>query len=276
MSRLLGAAAALVWIGCHPPPAARPATAAVAAVLPAGTLPPHGVILIGDLHGTREIPAFVGRLVDEVAAREPMVLALELPRGELPSLDAFLASDGGPAARAAALRDPWWHAAYQDGRRSVAMFALLDRVRQLRGGGARIDVVCFDAEGVTPTAEEAREAAMAATLLATRAAHPDAALVVFAGNLHPRRTEVGFKPGHAWLGMRLAAAGVAFVNLDPRYAAGTAWTCPDADPAGCGAHPMGGRPTPDGVHLERSADGAYDGWVGVGALTASPPARDQP
>jgi hypothetical protein len=27
-----------------------------------------------------------------------------------------------------------------------------------------------------------------------------------------------------------------------------------------------------GVHLERSPDGAYDGWFGVGAVTASPPA----
>src|SRR4051812_14079255 len=75
--------------------------------IPPGVLE-AGVVLIGDLHGTREIPTFVGALVATVARERPVVLGLEIPPGETPSFDGFLASDGGPAAREHLLADPWW------------------------------------------------------------------------------------------------------------------------------------------------------------------------
>jgi hypothetical protein len=257
----------------RPAGVASPATPATAAtmtpVLAPGTLPAHGTILIGDLHGTREIPAFVGALVTELVAREPVVLGLEIQNGEVPSLDGFLASDGGPVAREAALRDPWWHAARQDGRRSVAMFELIDTVRRLRARGAWINIVCFDALG---SDAETRDAAMAGKLVAARQASPEAALVVYVGNSHARRAEARERPRYAWMAMHMAKAGVALVTLDPRYGAGSLWTCEGRTSTDCRAHyTVGDSTVTPGVHLEPARDGAYDGWFGVASVTASPP-----
>src|ERR1700754_4809008 len=66
--------------------------------LPPGTLPPHGTLLLGDVHGTEEIPAFIAKLVTTVAAHEPVVLGLEIEAARVPSLAAYLASDGSSAA----------------------------------------------------------------------------------------------------------------------------------------------------------------------------------
>src|SRR5215831_2483104 len=81
-----GSTASPVAAPARPPPVA-------ALELPAEVLPPHGTLLIGDLHGTREIPAFVGRLVATVAAREPVVLALEISTEEARAIQAYVASD---------------------------------------------------------------------------------------------------------------------------------------------------------------------------------------
>jgi hypothetical protein len=152
------------------------------------------------------------------------------------------------------------------------MFDLLDQVRALRRSGARVDIVCFDPEVPSPIDAEVREDGMARNLIALRAARPEATLVVYAGNLHTIRTGVSFKPGFQWMAMRMASAGIKFVTLNARYSDGTAWTCRTASPDDCGAEPIRGVAHEPGIHLEPSPDGNYDGWFGVGAITASPPA----
>jgi len=249
----------------------RPAPPQLPAIdVPAAALPPRGTLMLGDMHGTREIPAFVGALVGTVSAREPVVLALEIPQNHEDSLHAYVASDGGAEARRQLLDEPFWKAPYQDGRRSVAIAELLETVRALRAAGRAIDVVAIDdAAGGTP---ESREAAMASHVIAARRAHPEAALIVHAGNLHTSKHEVGFKPGFAWMAMRVAAAGIPVISLNARWADGTSWSCSDAVAEHCGVSFMAGRGDERGIRLEPSPDGQYDGWFGVGPLTASPPA----
>jgi hypothetical protein len=95
-----------------PPPNVPPARAGQtpaarndAPVVPSAVVEPHGTLLLGDLHGTQEIPAFVADLIATPVADQPVVLGLEIRRDRAPSIEAFLASDGGPAARDAVLRD---------------------------------------------------------------------------------------------------------------------------------------------------------------------------
>jgi hypothetical protein len=265
----------LLALGCgsSPAPAAAPTTPPSAAPPPielsAEALPPHGTLLLGDLHGTREIPAFVGRLVATVAAREAVVLALEIPQEYAPSIQAFLASDGSPAMRRQLVAGPWWQAPYQDGRRSVAAADLLETIRALRAAGRPIEVVAIDDSSQDSAA---REEAMAHNVIAARRAHPDAALIVYAGNLHTGKREVAFRPGFAWMAMRVAAAGIPLVSLDARFAEGTAWTCRDAVADHCGVGFVAGRGPELGIRIEPAPSGAYDGWFGVGAVTTSPPA----
>src|ERR1044071_5346579 len=67
VGRAIGVVGMLGLVACSPPPAAAHAPQAPAAqpplVLPPGVGEPGSTVLIGDLHGTREIPAFVGQLV---------------------------------------------------------------------------------------------------------------------------------------------------------------------------------------------------------------------
>jgi len=75
------------------------------------------------------------------------------------------------------------------------------------------------------------------------------------------------------MAMRMASAGMAnggaIASLDAHWAEGSAWVCMGGPPDGCGPQFMLGRSGERGIHLERSPDGAYDGWFGVGAVTAS-------
>jgi hypothetical protein len=262
-----------VALGCgktSSPSAAAARSPPVAALeIPAGVLPPHGTLMIGDLHGTREIPAFVGQLVTAVAAREPVVLALEVPPEHVPAIQAYVASDGSAARRQEMLAEAWWQDEYQDGRRSVAMAELIETARAVRAAGRAVEVVGIDDPGQDA---EAREGKMAEHVIAARRAHPDAVLIVYAGNLHTTRHERPAQPGFHWMAMRVMEAGIDLISLNARWSEGTTWMCQDAVPAHCGVKFLGGRPVESGIHLAPAPDAAYDGWIGVGTATASPPA----
>lgn len=243
--------------------------------LPAALTVSRGTLLFGDIHGTCEIPRFIGDVVTALVARDPVVLALELRADQAPSIPAFLASDGGHAARAAMLRDDWWQGPYFDGRNSAAMLELLETARQLIASGAPLEVLCFDAARA-PSYEielELREEIMARTVIAHRAARPDAIFVVFAGNLHTRRSEWKGLPGVAWMAMRMARAGVAFTTLDVRYRSGTAWLC-GVDPVSSGVEFVTGVDGTPGIYLAPYND--HDGCYDIGPITASPPAAHAP
>lgn len=262
-----------------PAPAAPAAVAAAAAEpaleLPAEVLPPRGTLMIGDMHGTREIPAAVARIAAAAVAKQPVVVALEIPTDMSADVAAFLASDGSAERRRALVAGTWWQDRYQDGRRSVAMADLLEALRGLRAAGKPLDVVVIDPGG---TDQETREAGMARNVIAARRAHPDAALIVLAGNSHTSKHEQPYRPGFPWMAMRVIAAGIPLTSLFARWEGGTSWTCPDAVVEHCGPRELRGWPgaTANRIQLESEPAAPYDGWLGVGAITASPPAGLSP
>src|SRR5690606_6849423 len=106
------------------------------------------LVLLGEMHGTREIPAMTGTLVAHYARSGPGLLGLEASGGAQPRVDRYLDSDGGLLAKADLLAGEHWqdatHQGMHDGRDSAAMFALIEQVRRLRKLGADIDIVMFD------------------------------------------------------------------------------------------------------------------------------------
>src|SRR5256885_15904610 len=61
-----------------------------------------GLVMLGEIHGTVELPAFVADLTCRVASSgRPVRLGIELDADEQPQIDAFLASAGTPSDRAA-------------------------------------------------------------------------------------------------------------------------------------------------------------------------------
>jgi hypothetical protein len=151
LAGLLLAACASASSPTVPAPAATPSAAAAAAELScheiAGldqVLTPTAVLLIGEMHGTRESPAFVEELVCAALARRlPVTVALEIPHQEAVPLDAVLASAGDAEAPRALLVGPFWDGAYQDGRRRIATLELLARLRRGRRHGQPVEVALF-------------------------------------------------------------------------------------------------------------------------------------
>lgn len=259
-------------------------------------------IVFGEVHGTRESPAFVGTIACALAARgERLLVAVEHQATDNAALQAAwrLPTAGFPAA----LRRTGW-AGRQDGVASEAMFAMLTRLHALKSRGRRIDVVAFN--GIRDELQGMRfrdlpgqgphEAAQAENIRAAAEGRPYDHILVLVGNLHARKQPVeGRGAVYEPMAMRLAPAA-AVTSLNMAHAGGSMWNC--LMKPGIAAEP--GKPLPPGaldcashaVHglldLRRSpfiglgpppglsADGAYDGFFWLGEVSASPPAIPSP
>lgn len=234
-------------------------------------LGPGRMVLLGEFHGSREVPAFAGAVVCEASKRGPVMVALELSPSE--AVTAWFAGDDTPQARARVLAEPQWAGAYQDGRTSVAMFELLRYLGELRRAGRPVDLVLFD--DASPS--QPRDPRMAERLLAERAARPLVTSVVLVGNLHARRKPGGpMTPDQRWMATAFVDAGVPFVSLVARHATGSSWFCSGSGPETCGPEFVGSPEEPlqaGRIELRPSEDGAYDGlFFPALTLTASTPA----
>ena len=104
----------------------------------------HRMLVLGEFHGTRETPLLVRQLVDDYSGDgTPVLLALELPRGENPTLRDYLASDGGAAARQRLRGRAFWAVRddQHDGRRSRDMLAMIEDLRALMSTGVEGAIV---------------------------------------------------------------------------------------------------------------------------------------
>jgi hypothetical protein len=245
---------------------------------------PGAILLVGEMHGTTQMPEIVGRIACHAALgpEAEVILGLEMTSDNQPAVDAYLAGDGGDPAVAALLAAPHFASETKDGRNSAAMLELLASVRAWRAAGAPIEVVCFDAgPGIAATAAE-RDAAMAKTLVAALHERPGSTLVTLSGNVHNRTV-----PGVPWdaafvpMGVHLREAFAKLVSLDFRSAGGTFWACM-GEPGGevrCGIAKMGGEDHGLDPFVEvhdAPDDKGFHGVLYVGPTTASEPAVPAP
>ncbi|MCP4966038.1 MAG: ChaN family lipoprotein [bacterium] len=239
---------------------------------------PGGVILVGELHGTNESPAFVDALTCVVLSFDFEVnIGLEIPDEETQTIEAFLASDGGPDARRDLLSGSFWSSGVADGRQSTAILELLDSLRRRIATGAPIDVVLLDSADA-----EDRDVAMADKLLAAVARSPERVTVALTGNIHSRGERgASFDPDYEPMGylVKQALDVRSVFALDVRHSGGKAWTC--TPEASCGAHTFLSATPADVDRGEALAvvdlfaypnsDG-FDGTYFVGNITPAEPA----
>lgn len=241
-------------------------------------LAPGRVLLLGDMHGTAEIPAFAGNAVCLVLKEgRPVTLALEIPRSNQERVDAFLVSEGTAADRKAVIDSPFWADAYQDGRRSEAMLALLDEARRLRRQGRPIRVALVDWDRSYGGQERDRAMGEALATAARQARAEGGVLISMAGNAHSRITrgtpwESDYDP--AGFVMVREAPDLSVTALEVAYAEGTAWTCTTNEVASCGVRPLRGRGDAQGgrIVLHPEVKNGHHGVFHIGPPTASPPA----
>ncbi len=241
-------------------------------------LAPGAGLLLGEMHGTVESPAFVANAAClALRAGRPVTVALEVPGEEQARVNTFLASAGTTADRAALLDSSFWKDVYQDGRRSEAMLALLDEVRHLRGGGRPIRVALIDRQERSGTSGD-RDRWMAEALVQAFEETPGGVVIGLAGNLHMRiRRGNPFNPDFESAGYVLVQRrpDLRVTSLDVSYPDGTAWICTSAEASSCQARPLRGKG--DGqserVVLHSEVTNGYHGVYYLKSLTASPPAK---
>lgn len=208
------------------------------------------VLILGEVHGTQEAPAFVLSVVCEALRRHRRVgVFLEWPD----SMQAALTD------LAHLLAAPF----FEDGRHSAAMVELATTVLAWREKGADVDLIAMD-----PSVGD-HDVGMCARVRAWTEHHRRGVALVLVGNVHARlttgwRDDARYRP----LGSLLAAGGRSVAALDMRVDAGsTTWSC-RAD--GCGVHDLYGTDLGASPSVYWDAqDGAFSGWFYVGRTHAS-------
>jgi len=240
---------------------------------------PGNVVLLGELHGTREVPHFLAQSVCQAAVQGvPVSVGLEIPVMNQERLQTFLASAGKEHDWAKLMESPFWRSPYPDGRNSEAVVNLLEALRKLRGRGLDVDVFAFDHP---PLEGDAREEAMAKTVLEVAGKASKRAVLVVSGNLHPRQVKgLPWNPDYRPMGLRLADEHDRVYSLDIAYNSGTAWICSvdGQQKLDCGVKPTKGEDNGSRyfVHLFGGRNGqGYHGIFYVGAVSASLPAVHQ-
>lgn len=210
-------------------------------------------VFVGEMHGTAETPKAFAELACLAAqTRRPVAIAVEHRQSMQPAIDAWLASDGGPAARAALTGGEMWQRKMQDGRTSVAMLDLYETLRQMKRAGRITGVFAFAPEKSAPGAQ-AYNKAMADAIQAVPV--PAGGLVlVLVGNIHAMKTQYSFGTQSFMPAAGQMPAGRA-VSVDVVGNRGMAWTC---ELGVCAAHDLGNRAdttrgvTPAGADNPRS------------------------
>lgn len=226
-------------------------------------------IVIGEIHGSNEVPEAFANAVCLTAQSNPVVVAVKQPTSEQHAIDAFMQSDGGLAAQRAFLKAQIWNSDLKDGRSSEAYVRLFESLRRMRNAGLIEKVVAIQPSTFkTPPTPTEYEQAMADLLLA--AAPPDTMVVALVGNLHAMRTEVSWQPAYMPMAGRLPREATVSLNTSAR--GGEAWNCHGADQ--CGPHSVSAAiRSEEVVGVELDADGGpYSGTLHLGVpMTASQP-----
>jgi len=223
------------------------------------------VILLGEIHGTEEGPAFVEQIACNALGKNLRVtIGLELPQSDQLHVDEYLNSNGSIEARRTFLSLNFWSRDYQDGRASQSIFQLIESVRSARENGERVDIAFLDDEGSSN-----RDLVMANRLLEDIKSYPNNFFVALTGNLHNIISEGSGRMG-SYVVNQLGKNKVT--SLKQSYPGGSAWVClADGD---CGPVTLNGQGKGQiGIFID-NAMGNYHGTVGVDSIHASLPARE--
>ena len=236
-----------------------------------------GVLLLGELHGTQEVPRFIAQSVCQlVTSGMPVTVGLELPVENEDRISTFLQSQGGDVDWLKLMEAPFWRSPYPDGRGSEAVANMLEQLRQLRAQGLDVAVFVYDHPKLSG---QQREDALTKTVLARVKAKPERFHLVMSGNIHPRTAkglpwDTQYKP----MGYLLKDQVEDVTALDMAYDSGTAWICAankQTSKLDCGVKEAKGKDNGDRFFMYTWSSTNKEGYHGVfyvGHVTASEPA----
>lgn len=210
----------------------------------------HRLLLIGELHGTRESPAVLLQLATDYAADGPVLVGLEIQASEQTAIRRYLDSDGGAEQRMRLRSGSFWQdvPAHNDGRRNSEVLDLIEGIRRLRRAGRDVAVLAIDVGILGSSDSQARDLVMARRVRTAFEHLPRGRMLVLVGNVHAMREKPDYAPAEMQepMGSYLIDLSPFAVNLTAR--SGQFWACMDA---GCGPREMndlGLRSGPSGGH----------------------------
>ncbi len=191
----------------------------------------HRLILLGEKHGTREVPDLVAMLASSYAGEGALLLGLEIHRSEHAALKRYLDSDGGPWARDALRSTPFWQVqgTQHDGRRSRDMLDLVEHVRTLRASGRDIAILPYDVardelpDDVPDPA--ARDRAMANNIRHAWSNLPRGRLLILGGNVHAMLERPADAPAEMQTPMGAWLRDLDPYSVDIVARSGAFWAC---------------------------------------------------
>lgn len=134
---------------------------------------PGRVVLVGEVHGTREMPQLFTDLVCRAAQHDDVLVGFEYepPIGE--AIERYLVSRGDRVERARIVAS---HITHGDGSASAALVDAFEALRRIAQSTGRVQVFGFRTA--------VNDAAYAANIEAAHRAHPHAVLLAYMGNSH--------------------------------------------------------------------------------------------
>ena len=223
------------------------------------------IILLGELHGTNEAPHYLYQMACQALNKGHQVsIALEFPQNDQADLEIYLASQGTDEDKKLFLSQPLWSDEYQDGKRSIAMFNLIDRIRLLIRQGYPLNIFYMDGYG-----NRGREHTMASNIIKTREQNPNNIILSLVGNFHNTIVNGSDKMGSLIL-KKYGKQNV--VSLDQNFVDGTAWINTGNNNSG----PMeinGNGSSGIGIYLHKTPT-EYHGTFEMHKITHSPPAKE--
>ena len=243
----------------------QPSCASIAGTSRLWARPGVRFVIVGEVHGTAEMPALFRDLVcSAFKAKRPILVGLEL--SDQHQMDLFTGStDDEAAVRQSTSATEF---APQDGRNSSAMLALLQALRSYKRKGLISDIVAF--ADTSPQDSPAQGEKHMAEALAT-ASIPNALTIVLTGNVHACKGTLPDVASYPLMASFLPPAETVSLFVIDR--GGEAWNCQEGI---CGPHrltPRNGNKR--GITLSPAASPfpGYDGVLSTGIKsTASPPA----
>jgi len=189
------------------------------------------LILVGEIHGTQEVPKFFGNIAASlVNDKDKTLVILEINQDSQKSIDNFFQTGDESILK----RDPFFSRRYQDGRSSESMMKLLKRLSKI----SNVTVLCMDPmTGVQTMTGQERDTGMA-TFINSKMNKYGRTLVL-SGNIHSSIVigtpwDKTFRPmGYELKNMVTNLKDDQILNILVRHEKVDSWNCQGAEVSSC-------------------------------------------
>jgi hypothetical protein len=234
------------------------------------------IIVVGEWHGTNEIPAFVTELACAIVKTgKPLILGLEIPTDLQAGVNDYINSQGSAVDQQKFIATDFGK--LEDGRGSLAIFNLIEAMRKIRSTGAQLAVMGFDlSEANLPPPlypgekiwKGERNMAMARNIESRAHVYPHHTLLNLVGIVHASKKkgaswDIGYEPMAYLLSQRIPIHTINFTAKG-----GFAWFCGKPSETGqlnCKENAV--------AAFAKSPEGDFDTWVDFEKFSASKPVR---